>query len=427
MASNRRWLIPFMLLVMNTVNYLDRVNVSVAGPDIAREFHLGPAAMGVVFSCFFYSYIPLLVVMGVLVDRFGSRAVSTASMVIWALGSALTGLVGSFSTLIGARLVLGVGESASYPVGTRIVREWAPRKERGVFSAVFNAGGTLGPAVGMLVAAALIAAFSWRLSFLLLGALTLVWTLIWFAIYRAPERASWLGEAERERVLTEREPDRVGPVHPMSLPRLLAQPTMWGLLLTQGCQVYSLYLFLTWLPTYLMTVRHVRLFEAGWLGMLPYLVATIGSVGFGILSDRLMRGRDLSTGVRRGVVIVLMLLASCVLLVPFIHSLVLMEVVVIGAITFAQSANTVNYALTADLIHDRDSAGRVNSLLVLGGNGFGFLAPILTGLIIAETHSYALSFVLAGALLVVGSGICGFMVRRPLQPAGEPVAVPINA
>ena len=112
----------------------------------------------------------------------------------------------------------------------------------------------------------------------------------------------------------------------MSLASLLAQPTMWGLLLTQGCQVYSLYLFLTWLPTYLITVRHVRLFEAGWLGMLPYLIATLGSVGFGILSDRLLGTRDLSTGVRRVVVIVLMLLASCVLLVPLVNCLVAMEV-----------------------------------------------------------------------------------------------------
>lgn len=427
MSSNRRWLIPFMLLVMNTVNYLDRVNISVAGPYIAREFGLGPAAMGVVFSCFFYSYVPLLVVMGVLVDRLGTRLVSTVGMVIWAIGSALTGLVGSLPALIGARLLLGVGESSSYPVGTRIVREWAPRRERGVFSAIFNAGGTLGPAVGMLVAAALIAAFDWRVSFVILAAVTLVWTVIWFATYRTPERAPWLGAAERARVLTDREPERVGIVHPMSLPRLLAQPTMWGLLLTQGCQVYTLYLFLTWLPTYLMNVRHVRLFEAGWLGMLPYLIATLGSIGFGSLSDRIIGTRDLSTGARRGVVVVLMLLASCVLLVPFVHGLVLMEVLVIGAITFAQSANTVNYALTADLIHDRDSAGRVNSLLVLGGNGFGFLAPILTGLIIAETHSYALSFVLAAALLIIGSGLCWFLVRRPLQPAGGTVPLVVKA
>jgi MFS family permease len=419
MTSNKRWLIPVMLLIMNTVNYLDRVNISVAGPDVAREFHLGPTAMGVVFSCFFYSYLPLLVLMGVLVDRLGARLVSTTSMIVWALGSALTGVVDSYAALIGARLLLGIGESASYPVGTRIVREWAPRTERGIFAAIFSAGASLGPAIGMLAAAALIAAFHWRLSFILLGALTLVWTLVWFLIYRSPERARWLGERERAWVLAQREPERIGSVHPMSLPRLLAQPTMWGLLLTQGCQVYSLYLFLTWLPTYLMTVRHIHLFEAGWLGMLPYLIATLGSIGFGILSDRMLRGRDPSTGARRVVVIVLMLLASCVLLIPFVHNLVAMEALVIGAVTFGQSANTLNYALTADLIHDRDSAGRVNSLLVLGGNGFGFLAPILTGLIIAKTHSYTPSFVLAGGLLLVGSAICWFMVRRPLQPVDK--------
>jgi ACS family glucarate transporter-like MFS transporter len=56
---------------------------------------------------------------------------------------------------------------------------------------------------------------------------------------------------------------------------------------------------------------------------------------------------------------------------------------------------------------------------VLGGNGFGFLAPILTGLIIARTHSYTPSFILAGGLLLLGSAICWFMVRRPLQPADK--------
>jgi ACS family glucarate transporter-like MFS transporter len=273
----------------------------------------------------------------------------------------------------------------------------------------------------MVAAAALIATFSWRMSFVILGALTLVWTVVWFMIYRNPERATWLGEAERAMVLAEREPERTATVHPMKLSTLLAQPSMWGLLLTQGCQVFTVYLFLTWLPTYLMNVRHVRLFQAGWMGMLPFLIATLGSVGCGILSDRLMKGRNLSSGPRRGVVVVLMLLASCVLLVPFVDSLVLMEVLVIGAITFAQSANTVNYALTADLIHDRASAGRANGLLVLGGNGFGFLAPMLTGLIIAETNSYALSFVLAAVLLVVGSALCWFLVRRPLQPADQRV------
>jgi MFS family permease len=417
MTSNKRWLIPVMLLVMNTVNYLDRVNISVAGPDVAKAFHLGPAAMGVVFSCFFYSYLPLLVLMGVLVDRLGARLVSTSSMLVWALGSALTGVVDSYAALIGARLLLGVGESASYPVGMRIVREWAPRAERGIFSAIFSAGASLGPAIGMLVAAALIAAFDWRQSFILLGVVTLAWTLVWYLVYRSPEQAPWLGEPERVWILAQREPERAERAHPMSVPRLLAQPTMWGLLLTHGCQVYSLYLFLTWLPTYLMTVRHVRLFEAGWLGMLPYLAATLGSVGSGVLSDRLMRRKDLSTGARRVIVIVLMLLASCVLLIPFVDNLIAMEALVIAAVTFGQSANTLNYAVTADLIHDRESAGRVNALLVLGGNGFGFLAPILTGLIIARTHSYTPSFILAGGLLLLGSVICWFMVRRPLQPA----------
>src|SRR6201996_1980364 len=126
----KRWLIIALLLVVNTVNFIDRVNISVDGQEIAAPFHLGPGALGIIFSCFFYSYIPLILPMGLLSDRFGARAVMGSGMVIWALGSAAAGLGTGFGPLMGARLLLGVGESSSYPAANRILRDWAPRTER---------------------------------------------------------------------------------------------------------------------------------------------------------------------------------------------------------------------------------------------------------------------------------------------------------
>jgi nitrate/nitrite transporter NarK len=105
--------------------------------------------------------------------------------------------------------------------------------------------------------------------------------------------------------------------------------------------------------------------------------------------------------------------------VPFAESLATMEVLVIASIMFATAANTLNYALAGDLIHDKNSAGAVFGLLVLGGNSFGFIAPILTGFIIAQTHQYTLSFALAAALLVAGMAVTWLVVRRPLQPTDE--------
>ncbi len=420
--GKKRWLVIAVLFVANTINYIDRVNISVAGPDIARTFGLGPEAMGVVFSCFFYSYILLLLPMGLLTDRFGAGGIMGAGMVVWALGSAFSGLAPSFATLIAARLLLGVGESSSYPAGNRILREWAPRNERGLMVSVFSAGSTAGPAIGIVLTSFLISVVDWRTAFFIVAALTLVWAAVWFAFYRSPEQASWLSNAEHSHIMATREPATQEAVRPMSLGLLLQQRVMWGLLITHGCQVYSIYLFLTWLPSYLRNVRHLDLFNAGWLATMPYVVTTAGLLVLGLLSDKITAGRDLSRGARRWLMIGMMALASCVLFVPLVDDIIVMEVLVIGSVLFSTAANTLNYALAADLIYDKRSSGAVFGLLVLGGNSFGFLAPILTGFIIARTQAYTLSFALAAALLLCGIVVTWAMVRRPLQPAG--VALP---
>ena len=416
MIARRRWIIPALLFITNAVNFLDRVNLSVAGPQIAKDFGFGPATMGVLFSCVLYPYILLLVPMGMLADRWGSRHLSTAGMFIWSIASGLTGAATSFAGLVGARLLLGVGKSSNPPVGNRIIREWAPRSERGRFSALFQAGGTAGPAIGILVTATLLTAFTWRSSFYVLAGVNIAWTAIWWALYRPPESAAWLGEEERAFILTEREPPRYAVVQKMRLATLLRQPVMWGLLITHGCIVYTIYLFLTWLPSYLQNVRHLHLEAVGWLGMLPYLVTSVGSILLAAISDRLLAGRDLSTGVRRKMMLVLMALASCVLFVPFADNLIVMEGLIIAAVLFAQTASILNYALTGDLIYDKESSGTVFALLVFGGNTFGFFAPMVTGFIIAETHQYTLSFVLAGSLLLTGIVVSWTLSRRPLQP-----------
>ncbi len=414
--GHKRWLIIVLLFAANTVNFVDRVNISVAGREIAATFGLGPEALGVIFSCFFYSYILLILPAGLLSDRFGARAVMGGGMIIWALGSAATGLATGFATLIGARLLLGVGESSSYPASNRILREWAPQSERAAMIATFHAGSSAGPALGIALTSFLLSLFDWRISFLIVGAGTAVLAMIWFAVYSAPETAPWLDESERSYVLQQREPPRQDAVRAMSLRSLLRQPVMWGLMVTHGCQTFSLYLFLTWLPSYLRTVRHLDLFNAGWLASLPYVVTAIGLVVFGVLSDRMVRHVDLSTGSRRYLMILMMALAACVLFVPFADNLVVMEVLITASILFANVGNALNYAVAADLVHDRNSSGAVFGLLVLGGNSFGFMAPILTGFIIAYTQQYTLSFALAAALLLIGMATSWLLVRRPLQP-----------
>jgi MFS family permease len=426
MRNHKRWLIILSLFVANAINYIDRVNISVAGTEIAKSFEIGPGVLGVVLSCFFYVYVLLILPMGLLTDKYGARTVMSIGMVVWAIGSAATGMASSVVALIAARVLLGIGESSSYPAGNRIVREWAPRKERGVMVALFNAGSTAGPAIGIVGTSALLAHFEWKTVFYMVAGGTFLFALAWWALYRSPERAAWLSGEERAHVIAERDPPRSEAVQAMSLAALLKQRVMWGLLLTHGCQVYSIYLFLTWLPSYLLNVRHMPMMQMGWFGMLPYLVAAVGSIAIGAISDFVTRRQDLTTGARRKMMMVLMVLASAVLFVPFAENLWVLEGLLIVSVLFASSANGLNYALTGDLIVDKSSAGAAYGLLVLGGNAFGLVAPLLTGFIISVTGEYTLSFFLAALLLLGGVLITWFMVRHPLQPIGRPLDQPLS-
>lgn len=190
---------------------------------------------------------------------------------------------------------------------------------------------------------------------------------------------------------------------------------MWSLVITPACQVYCIYLFLTWLPSYLRTARHLDLAQTGWLGMAPYLITTVGAVFIGAMSDRLVRRAGSAIGPRKKLMAVLMVLASCVVFVPLTDSVAVMETLIIASVLFVTAANTLNFALAGDLVYDKASGGTVFGLVVLGGNLFGMAAPILTGYIIAVTQAYTLSFALAALLLLLGTVAVLTMVRRPLQ------------
>ena len=135
MVLQKRYLVYIGLFVLMFINYLDRVNLSVAAKSISETYGLSPIDMGYIFSAFLWTYLICLIPMGMLADRYGGRAVTYSTLGLWSLAGIWTGLATTYSSLFASRLVLGVGESASYPAGGKIIREWAPEGERGTASA----------------------------------------------------------------------------------------------------------------------------------------------------------------------------------------------------------------------------------------------------------------------------------------------------
>jgi MFS family permease len=403
-ATRRRYWVFFLLFLFNVVAYVDRVNMSVAGKPIAEAFGLSPIALGYLFSSFFWAYVLMMLPGGRLIDRRGAHVAATIATAVWSLAQMATGIAGGFATMLLARLGLGMGEAPFAPVTYQSVRLWAPYGERGTAIAAISAGSAIGPALGAPIVAWLIEATSWRWSFLITGAIGFLWVLVWSALVSTPERTNWLPEPERQYIRTAREPDSVpAPSEGGGYLRLIRAPAMWGLFIAQGCLVYSLYLYLTWLPNYLQTARHLSLIGSGLFTALPFFVAAIVNVIVNWFGDRLFSFAALRRGARRYLVALCLLLTGTGLLVPYVSSLTAVVVLVTIAVSFSNVGPAANAALTGDLLRSPADAGRAFAFLVLGGNSFGLLAPIVTGYIVALTKSFNSAFFTAGGLALFGA------------------------
>ncbi|HZP88489.1 MAG TPA: MFS transporter [Burkholderiales bacterium] len=425
MAWRRGWISVF-LFTLAMINYIDRVALSVASKPIAAEFGLSPIAMGYLFSSFLWTYLLCLIPMGILVDRFGSKALNAAGITLWSLATMLTGGAWNYVALITTRLAMGVGEATTFPAGGRVVREWIPAGERGFTNAIFMAGTQAGPAFGALIVAWVVSWIGWRGSFVVVGAAGFVWLLAWLVWYDKPERVSWLGEAEREKIVSERGAEvhrltrKTGPGRVL---QLLKTRTMWGLALSEGCAVYTQYLFLTWLPSYLQTTRHLDILKTGLFTAVPYAGAALLGIVLGRISNRLLQPSAVGEGRRRSMGVVMMLSSAVILFTPMIENVWLMLALFTLSLTGMATAISLNFALVNDLLRNPEDSGKAMSILIVGGNAFGIAAPIITGHVIAATGEYNWAFVIAGVLLVSGALLLLTMTRRPIV-LPEPIAAP---
>jgi ACS family glucarate transporter-like MFS transporter len=201
---------------------------------------------------------------------------------------------------------------------------------------------------------------------------------------------------------------------------LLGSSTMWGLFLTQGACVYSHYLFLTWLPSYLQATRHLTILKTGLYSAVPFAATVLCSLAVAALSDRMLRNAaDRATGNRRIMVAVMLAVSAVVLLTPLVTNIWLILLLVTVSLTGTSAATGLNSALLTDLLPSSASAGRAHGVLVVGGNTFGLLAPIVTGYVIDRTGSYDGAWIISGVLLVAGMAVTLTMTRRPIGVAGR--------
>lgn len=403
-VPRRRWVIGGLLGVGVLVNYLDRINLSVAAPQLKAEFHLSSGEVGLLFSAFFWSYALLQIPAGLILDRFGVTRVGRWGAFLWSLASGAVALCSGFGGIFIARMLLGVAEAPGFPGSAKATGYWFPRQERSFATSLFDAAAKFSNVIGVPLVAFVTVGYGWRWGFGLTAILSFAYFLAFCWIYRDPSAHKKLSTVEHEYILQggatpEGEP-RADAGHLLAY--LLRQPKVWGLSLGFAAYGYSFYLFLTWLPGYLVETMHMGIIKSAGYAAIPWACATVSDILVGgLLVDRLVAaGRD-ETKVRKTVLIIGMLFGLAVFGATRTTSPGWAILWISIALSGLAASAPIGWSIPS-LIAPPGGTGTIGGIMNFINNMMGVVAPIVTGLIVGSTDDFAGAFWVAGVVILIG-------------------------
>ena len=427
--TNTRWWIAFMMWLAIAINYIDRGNLSVAIPLMAREFDLSPAIMGIVLSAFFWPYFLLQIPAGWFADRVGHRLSFALSVGSWSVATAVTALARGTASLVGIRILLGIGEAGAYPSAAGVTSRWFPDKERSRVSSIFDSGAKFGAAVALPFTAWLILRTGWRGTFILSGIIGIAWTIAWWIYYAEPEKHKYMNAAELKYIREGQvKHEGLGGVQPMQWYELLKYRNIWAMCLGFFTMNYVSYFFYTWFPVYLTKVHKLPLMKMGLIASVPLIISMFVEVGSGWLADHLYARGWPITKVRKTLLIGGGLLAASVALAIFAHTVVWAIVIMSFCKSGHAIANSQVWTLPGD-VAPQNMTSQVASLQNTVSNLAGVVGPIVTGVILQVTQSFDWALIVLASIAVLGAMNYLFFLGKvePIRPKPVGAAQTVGA
>ena len=422
-VTNLRWGIAVLLGIGVLINYFDRVNLTVAGPSLRKEFGIDDVQFGYLLSAFSWSYALLQIPVGVFLDRFGVVFIGRVTTLLWSVASALTALANGFGTLFGARLLLGIAETPTFPINSKATGYWFPTKERGLATAIFDSAAKLATGIGIPFVSMILFGYGWRMTFIVTAVLSFLFFIAFYAFYRNPSEDKRLTHAERTYITeggAQPEGQTTAGNVGAAFGYLLRQRKVWGLTIGFAAYGYSFYLLLTWLPGYLVKTYHMSVITTGAYAMVPWIVAAIADliVG-GWLVDYLVKRGYEQTRVRKTIIVIGMLMGLTIIGAAFTKDPNVAVFWITVALTGLACTAPIGWSIPA-LIAPKGSVGSIGGIMNFFNNVMGIAAPIVTGYIVGGTGSFANAFITAAAVLLVGIVSYVFILGK-IEPIPDPI------
>jgi len=398
----KRFILVIFAFTCFLLSLMDRVNLSVVAPILMKNFNWTPITMGVVLSAFFWGFSISPLFGGWLADRIGGKQVLAFGALWWSLWTILTPLAPGFWGFTIFRALLGLGEGVNAPAVQSVASRWFPVHERTRAVSVYLSGGHVGTIIAFPLTTWIITSFGWPAVFYVFGILGFAWACLWHLFgASSPETHPTISELERRHIVEGRKTSADTAKVPWKV--LLRKPPVWALVSTTFSVAWMVWLFVAWLPTYLMETHKFSLKESGIYSALPFIGNIAGQLVYGWVQDRLIERHYSITLVRK--VSLTIAFAGATLFLVLIPT----ATQPLHAVWYLTAAMAIfSGAQMTVMVNNIDigprHAGVILGLQATAGNLAGALSPVVAGAILAKTGSFDGVFYLIIALLIL-SGI----------------------
>ena len=396
----------FILLLINSVNYMDRSVVTLLFPLMKEDLLLTDTELGLIGGlAFTLLYALAAIPLGWATDRFNRKMVISAGIFVWSVATALSGLAGRFSTLFAARSLTATGEASCHPCGVSMISDYFSPKVRTTAIALFQLGIPLGGGIGVVLGGVLAAKYGWRTTFYIYavpGIILLPFILMMKEPARGATEDATAARAYDQKVDFKEGLKKILRLRSIQLQYLVALFTQLGLMS-----------FTVWMPTFLVRSRGFDVADAGKIMGAAFLVGGIvGAIGGGTIADRWFK-KDRSGRVKLQTI-------ALGLTIPFLLAAMLIDgrAVFMSAIFLTSILATACYpvcsAILIDLLAPRERGVGMSFLLIVQ-NGIGLtLASLVVGAISDLTGSLLHGMMLAPVSMAVALFISIFLQPRYL-------------
>ena len=419
-----RWWVIALIALATVINYIDRQTLSVLWPFMGKDIYPEKSAAelkevyGIISIVFLFSYAFGQALFGKIFDWIGTRLGFVLSIGVWSIATVLHAFAQGILTFSIFRSILGISEAGNWPGAAKANAEWFPTKERALAQGIFNSGAAIGGIISIPLIAYLAVFFSWKAIFVIVGLTGLLWLVPWLILVKAPPKSHpWISEEEREYILTGQKNQvvnadgNIAEGYAPTTKELLSHKQSWGVIIATAAIDPIWWLFIVWIPTYLVEVYQMDVKGLAIYGWVPYVGAMFGAWFGGLLAqNRLKAGWNVDK--TRKLIITL----GCLIMLPALLLLAdpsgpTAAVLIMATILFGFQTSIGNVqTLPSDLLGGKSVgslSGFAGMAAKLAAGGLIYSVPFLTA-----DGNYTVVFVIGAALAILAMASVWFLIPK---------------